>query len=606
MNWGTVGMRSRIFGTRRLGATILSGWALLAAPAPLALPSPAMAQDGAYFIQIAARPTLSEGEAEARRFAAGVAGVSGFEAPGGWYVVALGPFSREEADERLVRLRAEGRIPRDSFLIGGDRLRDRFFLAADAAPASDAPAETVAEEEPVIDFDGAAALIAAQNAPAPVAETLEDARASESLLTPDERDQLQIALAGSGFYSGPIDGDFGRGTRAAMSAWQTARGMDATGVLTSAQRGALLGEYNAVFDGLDLEPVRDPEAGIALDMPTAVVALDGYETPFARYEATGAVPEARVILISQEGDRNDLAGLYEIMQTLAIVPPDGPRERSADSFDIEGRGPSIVSRTHAVHGNGRIKGFTLVWPAGDSRFERLEQRMRESFDPTLAGVLGPERATPVEEQDIDLLAGLDVRKPDLVRSGFFVDDAGRVLTTSEIADDCRTVRLDESYEARVLWSEGEVSLLEPTGNVAPPAVATIAEGPLRIGEEIAVGGYPFGGVLARAAVTFGTLSDVKGLGGEVDLDRYEVETVGPEAGGPVLGPDGAVTGMLLAPEGSRVLPADVALGIDAGALRAALRGRGLNPRSAEAGERLAPEIVVRRASEITVQVSCYR
>ena len=571
-------------------------------------PLPAGAQEDGVFVQIAARSTLAEGEAEARGYAETVPQVSGYAAPGGWYVVVVGPFDRSEARERLDRLRDERRIPRDSFLIDGGRLRERFFeagepVAADDTPtAAAAPAPAPAPTEagpPVVDLAGAAALLGD--------ETEEEARASEALLTRPERDLLQVALADAGFYDGPVDGAFGRGTRAAMEAWQEARGLPTTGVLTGAQRTQLISEFNAVFDGLGLEVVRDEVAGIDLELPTAAVALDGYETPFARYEPTGSVPGVRVVLISQEGGREEIAGLYEAMQTLSVVPPEGPRQREADSFDIEGRDARIASRAHAVHRDGFIKGFMLVWPAGDTRFERVWQRMRTSFDPSPAGALGAAQRTPAEAQEIDLLAGLDVRRPDLSRSGFFADAEGLVLTTSEVAEGCRSIRLDDAYEARVLWTGGAVALLEPAEPLSPPTVASFAASPLRIGDEVAVAGYPFGGALGRASVTFGELADVRGLGGEPDLDRYRLEAAESEAGGPVLGPRGEVTGMLLAPEaGGRVLPADVALGVDASVLRAALEAGGTEPPAAAPEGPLAVEDLVRRAAALTVQVSCYR
>ena len=592
---------------RRLRAALLSACAALALPAGAVLiPLAAAAQEGTTFIQIAARSSLRAGEEEARRYSARVAGVNGFSMPGGWYVVAIGPFTEAEARERLTRLRSESRIPGDSFLADGARFGERFFPvgarpaaeAPDPAPAAPAPAVGAATEAPVIDFERAAEVLGDES-PA-------EARASEARLDREARDQLQRALASAGFYEGGIDGAFGAGTRRAMGAWQSARGYDATGVLTSAQRAALVAEFNAVFDGLGLRVVRDGDAGIDLEMPTALVAFAGYETPFARYEPTGALPEARVVLISREGGREDLAGLYEIMQTLTVVPPDGPRRRANDSFDIEGRGARIVSRTHAEHRDGRIKGFTLVWPAGDTRFERLWERMRASFDPAPAGVLGTARATPAEEQDVDLLAGLEVRRADLSRSGFFVDLDGHVLTTAEVAEGCRTIRLDEAHDARVAWSDGRIALLEPGEALAPPAVAAFAEAPLPIGEEIAVGGYPFGGALGRASVTFGTLADIKGLGAERELDRYEVATTEAEAGGPVIGPHGEVTGLLLANTGPKVLPENAALGVDASTLRAALLDRGLNAPLAAPGARMGPEDIVDRAGALTVQVSCYR
>ena len=597
---------------RRVRAILLSGCAALALPAALcgiAAPAPAVAQDGTVFIQVAARASLREAEEEARRYGARVAGVKGFAAPGGWYVVAIGPFTPADARERLDRLRAERRIPDDSFLSDAGRFRDRFYPvgapAADPDPAPTAEPDLLVIQDDAPEADGPRPDLAAAAAMLDD-ESPREARASEALLTRPERDRLQMALAAGGFYAGGIDGAFGSGTRSAMAAWQTARGQEATGILTTAQRAELMREYDTVFDGLGLETVRDDEAGIVMEMPTALVAFAGYETPFARYEPTGAEPEARIVLISEAGGRDELAGLYEIMQTLTVVPPDGPRERSADRFRIEGRGARIVSRTHAVHADGRIKGFTLVWPAGDVRFDRVWQRLLDSFDPSPANVLGAGFATPRAEQDIDLLAGLEVRRPDLSRSGFFVDGAGRVLTTADVAEGCRTIRLDESFEARVAWTEGPVALLEPSEPLSPPAAAAFGDRPLRIGEEVAVGGYPFGGALGRASVTFGRLADIRGLSGEAELDRYEIETTEAEAGGPVIGPHGEVTGMLLAGTGARVLPEDTALGMDAAALRAALSARGIDAPLAAPGDRLGPEDMVDRAGRLAVQVSCYR
>jgi hypothetical protein len=66
-----------------------------------------------------------------------------------------------------------------------------------------------------------------------------------------------------------------------------------------------------------------------------VVEFEKYEYPFAHYGASGDLP-ARVLLISQKGDRDSLHGLFDIMQTLEIVPQDGPRNRDGDSFVLGG------------------------------------------------------------------------------------------------------------------------------------------------------------------------------------------------------------------------------------------------------------------------------
>ncbi len=51
--------------------------------------------------------------------------------------------------------------------------------------------------------------------------------------------RAQARLRDLGFYRGPIDGDFGRGSRAALSRFQHSRGLRATGTLTDSTIHAL-------------------------------------------------------------------------------------------------------------------------------------------------------------------------------------------------------------------------------------------------------------------------------------------------------------------------------------------------------------------------------
>lgn len=127
-----------------------------------------------------------------------------------------------------------------------------------------------------------------------------------------------------------------------MQAWQEANNHERTGILTTRQRAELLGAYNAVLDGMDLQLVRDDASGIEMLIPTGVVAFADYEPPFARFAPKGDI-DARVLLLSQEGDQNRMFGLYEILQTLAIAPTEGPRKRTNSGFELEGVNDDIHS-----------------------------------------------------------------------------------------------------------------------------------------------------------------------------------------------------------------------------------------------------------------------
>jgi len=166
-------------------------------------------------------------------------------------------------------------------------------------------------------------------------ETLREAQSSEQALDRDEKRLLQTALQWAGFYNAAIDGSYGRGTRASMRAWQEANNHEVTGVLTTGQRAELLNDYNSILDGMGLQLVRDDATGIEMQIPTGVVEFAEYEPPFARFDPSGDV-QAQVLLISQPGDRTRMFGLYEILQTLTIIPPEGERSRRDRGFEIEG------------------------------------------------------------------------------------------------------------------------------------------------------------------------------------------------------------------------------------------------------------------------------
>ncbi|MEO0937235.1 MAG: serine protease [Pseudomonadota bacterium] len=552
--------------------------------------------DDIVWVQIEAHPSLATATERARFFAGRIEDVNGFSLGGGWYALALGPYRRADAQQVLRVYRADGLIARDSYLADASAYRQQFWpVGANVLNRRAAEAPVQAPEAP-----------AAAPEPAPADETPAEARRSEQRLTRAEREELQIALKWAGFYTGAIDGAYGRGTRGAMARWQAAQGLEETGILTTAQRAELLRQYNAVLEGLGLQTVTDAQAGIEMQLPTEVVSLARYQSPFAQYDGTGKIAGARVLLISQPGDRTTLFGLYDIMQTLEIVPLDGDRERGRDSFVLKGENDRIVSETRARVVDGAVKGFTLIWPAGDEeRRTRLLEEMNASFR-TLPGALDP-AAGEDTAQAVDLVAGLAVRTPRLSRSGFFVDDAGTVVTTAEAVQGCTRITLDEELQAELMTDRDGVAVLRPLDALAPLDVARLSLRDPRLGSDIAVAGYSYEGVLPAPSVTFGTLADVKGLDGNTRIARLAAQTLPGDVGGPVLDASGAVVGMLLPPEsGARTLPGEVAFAAKAETLAEVISEAGRSARASGAdSQSLPPQDIAARASGMTVLVSCW-
>jgi S1-C subfamily serine protease len=343
-----------------------------------------------------------------------------------------------------------------------------------------------------------------------------------------------------------------------------------------------------------------------------MVAFDAYNFPFARYTPIND-SGVTVLLISQPGDRATLFGLYEIMQTLEIVPLDGARERQGDSFLLTGQNATLRSHTEARVTGGAVKGFTVLWgPERDEDMNQILPRIRESIR-YLPGALDPAFVPEDAGEDIDLVSGFEVRRPEVLRSGFFVDASGTVVTTTEAVTGatgtCDRVLIDNAYPASVAFRDDAlgIAVLRPDQALAPLAFARLADtgGPVR--GDVAVAGFPFEGALSYASTSFGTIAATTGVDGEDWMQRLDVNTADSEAGAPVMDLTGAVLGMVLpGSAGQRMLPDEVTLALGAEPLRAALTQAGVAlPVALGTASTLNRDQLARLGADIAVRVSCW-
>jgi len=558
----------------------------------------ARAQDKAW-VQVEAHPSQAEAIDRAEAYAAAFPDVTAYATRTGWIAIVLGPYAPAAAAGRLNDLKRENMIPADSYIVDGSAFGDVVWPVGGVAPAPAADVPVVQPEEPL----------------APVVveepdETPQQARASEAALSDDDRIALQRALAWYGFYQGALDGAFGKGTRGSMAAWQEANGFEATGILTARQRAVLVTNYQADQAEFGFQTITEAEAGIEITLPLSLVAFEGYEPPFVRFaEKDGS--GVQIMLISEPGGAEALAGLYDILQTLAVVPAEGERSRSEDSFTINAGNAEVQSFAYAEQARGMVKGYLVVWkPADAERMARVLPALKASFRPVGSKALDPGLVPMEDAVRAGLLAGLEVRRPKLSRTGFFADPAGTVVTVAEAVAQCSRITLDHDTEAQVLTVDAAagVAVLKPAVALAPPAVAALSAATPRAGTEIAVAGYSYEDKLPAPVLTFGAFEEARGLNGEAGIARLSAPVLPGDAGGPVIDPTGAVVGMLLpagGPDG-KALPAGVAFALSADSLDAVLTGAGITPALAPAGAgRASPDALNKAALGMTVLVSCW-
>lgn len=563
----------------------------------------ATAQGDISWLQIEARPTLTTAEERARDYAGRLDDVNGFRLSTGWYAIALGPYSADEAPAILSNLRANGLIPRDSYIQDGTSFGVRFWPVG--AGFTNLPRPAPAQEAPQA-TDTTATI--QTPAPAPSSTfTIADARADERSLSRDERQDIQRALQYEGVYSGAIDGAFGPGTRRAISAWQARTSRPDWGYLAPDQREALLTRYQEEVGALGIANIADEAAGIEITLPASLVSFEEASAPFSRYTSDDG-SGVEVLLISQTGDRASLAALFDIMQTLRIVPSEGPRELRRDSFTISGSDGRFSSFTFARLERGEIKGYTLVWPVGDERRRDLVlAQMRAGFR-ALPGQVLPIDDVVARRDGPNYLSGLEIRRPVRARSGFFVSPDGKVLTTSEAVGGCGRITLGEDGAAQIVSVDADTGLvlLSPADPLVPMAYARIANSSAPQLTEIAVAGFSFEGALGAPSISYGNLAQPSGFDGQEAIARLSLTANAGDSGGPILTSDGAVVAMLLPRnDDTRRLPRNTELAVNSDRMSTFLSEAGVTPLAITEATPVDADTLAALASDMTVLVSCW-
>ncbi len=608
------------------------------------------------WIQVESKKDILDARDRAQFFARSFPDTHAFVTTTGWYAIAIGPLPRDVARRQLARLRADGRIPRDSFVSDGRTYLSQFWpLSANNTPRDDqamppvppqeagpvtaptagssaagAAADSTAEAPATRPEPEPAATATTAETTAPPAKTAQQTaqpaapaaagpirdpnpaatRRFERSLPRERKKAIQTWLTWTGDYDSTIDGAFGRGTRRAIRAFQKREGFQATGYLTRDQLALLEKRYGEITARLGVREMRNLDAGIAMPFPSKLVTFDRFEPPFVHYRPLND-SGVRMMLISQKGDSTTLRGLYDLMETLDTVPPEGYRKIRRRWFVLTGRNDRIVSYSYARLSKGMIKGFSLVWPVAlDAQIQPLVSAMYDGFTPlddhVLDENLGRDKTT---EKAVSAGSDLDVKQPDRAATAFVVNADGVLLTNVANVDGCARLTINDGIEVGMLFENrsDELAILKPIDPFRPASYALFSDLAPKLGDKVTISGFSFPDVMDAAVLNYGTITDLRGAGGEQDRLRVSAFLERGDVGGPVLDGRGAVVGLSLQKPGiDSNLPEYVNFALDAGTITATLSDQEITFGIARSRQAADPVDLAAMAADFTVKLSCWK
>ncbi len=442
-------------------------------------------------------------------------------------------------------------------------------------------------------------------------------------LTSNDKRFLQTALAFEGHYNGLLDGAWGRLSQRAMTGYSRAE----FGSETQNWHMAMLAWsffQRADADGWKMRYLRP--LGMSMLWPEKAYVADAPSERFLNFRHT------RSSLSISIGIHDPSVAQSVHNYTL------GTHEHATQPYSVRKQDLAVSSAT-------RRDGSTLYARSNfvDGAWSTIMIFANKSDGPILNAVaasieVGPSRplaiasggaleeaimaATALAEEadgNRQVARSQDARPQPEKRaestggsgSGFVVSSAGHVLTNAHVVSGCGRIAVDgQPASLKGISAEFDLALVQ-SASISGKAVAVFSATSAKLNSDVTAVGFPYAGLLGGLNVTRGSVSSLKGIGGDQTTMQITAPVQTGNSGGPLLSSDGEVVGVVVSKlDAVKVadvlgdLPQNVNFAIRGEIAKMFLAQNGLDPVLSLSDERLEPEVLAERAKGFTVFVEC--
>ena len=457
------------------------------------------------------------------------------------------------------------------------------------------------------------------------------------LLPADQREHLQNMLVWSGDYEGPIDGQIGPASRAAVKKLQGRLGTTADGIISESELEKLGTVADKAFEEADFTVGTDTDAGLYFGMPYSKVAWREKTESGNLY----ADEESRFRVTTFRIDGIDGANVKEFVDAVfEDVPGYASRIKTVRPGHIRVEGADQYEHLflHALRKDGELRGF-FIWfdktltpthrryaiaMANSVEWGEEEPKVAEGEKGGEKVALNPDGSGNGGSTDGDTAPnavpgtgerGKAAKEPESFGSAFVIREDGQFVTNAHVVRECGRVEIPGLGPVIIKNQDDELDLAV----LSVPGVFGLTPAPLAdddavLAEDVFAFGFPLPNTLgASLGFSRGSVSSMVGLRSEKRQFRMTAPVQPGNSGGPLLDNEGRVVGivtsklnaMRIATETGDI-PQGMNFAIKASTLRdylvrtklgVTLVTRKLKPQQTPALARLA--------SKFTYQVLCY-
>lgn len=438
-------------------------------------------------------------------------------------------------------------------------------------------------------------------------------------LVKSEKVFLQTALAMEGHYVGLIDGAWGKGSKEALRRYSRKE------FNTRSENWHIAVLAWSFFeliqrDGWDVNYVEP--ARISLLWPYSAIVQDASSEHFVNYRHTKSSLGISLGIHDKntaQSIHNYVQSRHQIDERAYSVRTDRMAISTAKRWDktvlyvrsdlIDGTWSSVMLSAHqqdepiltTVAASLKARRSAPLIIVSDGTLDRAIRK-------TLALV---EDNNTQEAQAVKAVPDTSSRETGASGSGFIVSHAGHVVTNAHVVEQCHDYFVDSMPAEIVAVSEEfDLALLRvpfPKGKT----VAVFSASAAKLNSDVTAVGYPYAGLLGGLNITRGSVSSLKGLGGNATTMQISAPVQSGNSGGPLLAADGEVVGVVVSKlDAEKVanlmgdVPQNVNFAIRGEITQLFMAQNGIDPLLSLTDDKLAPEDLAEKALGFTTFVEC--